>query len=56
MAFFNSKVSKFLIDDTGSVQRDLSAYVTEVRGLPGRRNLNEGDGPGGQRREVHRRA
>ena len=41
MAFFDSKVSKFLIDDTGSVQRDLSAYVTEVRGLPGRRNLNE---------------
>ena len=41
MAFFDSKVSKFLIDDTGSVQRDLSAYITEVRGLPGSRNLNE---------------
>ena len=41
MAFFDSKVSKFLIDDTGSVQRDMSAYITEVRGLPGHRNLNE---------------
>ena len=41
MAFFDSKVSKFLIDDSGSVQRDLSAYITEVRGLPGTRNLNE---------------
>ncbi len=41
MTFFDSKVSKFLIDDTGSVQRDLSAYLTDVRGLPGPRNLNE---------------
>ena len=41
MAFFDSKVSKFLIDDTGAVQRDLSAYVTDVRGLPGQRALNE---------------
>ncbi len=40
MAFFDSKVSKFLLDDTGSVQRDLSGYVTEVRGLPGTRTLN----------------
>ena len=48
MAFFDSKVSKFQIDDTGSVLRDLSAYITEVRGLPGPRPLNEvtalGDG------------
>ena len=41
MAFFDSKVSKFRIDDTGSVLRDLSAYLTEVRGLPGARSLNE---------------
>jgi hypothetical protein len=41
MAFFDSKVSKFLIDDTGSVQRDLSAYINDVGGLPGPRNLNE---------------
>ena len=41
MAFFDSKVSKFLVDDTGGTQRDLSAYITEVRGLPGLRNLNE---------------
>ena len=30
MAFFDSKVSKFLVDDTGTTQRDLSAYITEV--------------------------
>ena len=41
MAFFDSKVSKFRIDDTGSVLRDLSAYITEVRRLPGARALNE---------------
>ncbi len=41
MAFFDSRVSKFLIDDTGGTQRDLSAYITEVRGLPGPRTLNE---------------
>ena len=41
MAFFDSKVSKFLVDDTGGVQRDLSAYITEVRGLPGSRTLND---------------
>ena len=41
MAFFDSKVSKFLLDDTGGTQRDLSAYLTEVRGLPGQRALNE---------------
>ena len=48
MAFFDSKVAKFLLDDTGGTQRDLSAYLTDVRGLPGRRELNEvtalGDG------------
>ena len=41
MAFFDSRVSKFLVDDTGGTQRDLSAYITEVRGLPGPRTLNE---------------
>ena len=48
MAFFDSKVSRFLIDDIGGTRRDLSPYVTEVRGLPGPRPLNEvtalGDG------------
>jgi hypothetical protein len=41
MTFFDSKVSKFLMDDTGASQRDLSAYITDVRGLPGPRRLNE---------------
>ncbi len=48
MTFFDSNVSRFLIDDTGDTQRDLSAYLTDVRGLPGPRSLNEvtalGDG------------
>ncbi len=48
MTFFDSNVSRFLIDDTGGTQRDLSAYLTDVRGLPGPRSLNEvtalGDG------------
>ena len=41
MAIFDSKESKFLLDDTGGTQRDLSAYITDVRGLPGPRTLNE---------------
>ena len=41
MAFFDSRVSKFNITDTGAVSRDLSAYITEVGGLPGPRNLND---------------
>lgn len=41
MTFFDSKVSKFSIDDSGTVPRDLSAYLTEIRGLPGPRLLNE---------------
>lgn len=41
MGFFDSKVSRFLIEDAGGVVRDLSRYVVSVRGLPGVRNLNE---------------
>jgi len=41
MALFDSKTAKFLLDDTGATQRDLSAYITEVGGLPGSRALNE---------------
>ena len=41
MAFFDSTVSRFLIDDTGGNSRDLSPYLTEVSGLPGSRALNE---------------
>ena len=37
MTFFDSKVSKFSINDSADVPRDLSAYLTEVRGLPGAR-------------------
>ena len=41
MAFFDSKTSTFEIDDTGGTIRDLSAYVNDINGLPGPRNLNE---------------
>ena len=41
MAFFDSRASRFLIDDAGGARRDLSAYLTEVGGLPGARGLTE---------------
>jgi hypothetical protein len=41
MTFFDSSKSRFLIDDTGGTQRDLSLYITEVSGLPGVRVLRE---------------
>ena len=41
MTLFDSKVSKFSIDDPGTVPLDLSSYLTEIRGLPGPRLLNE---------------
>ena len=46
MAFFDSRVSRFFIDDVGGVRRDLSAYLTEVGGLPGARGLTEVTGLG----------
>ncbi len=39
MAFFDSKVSVFQIND--GTLRDLSAYITDIGGIPGNRNLNE---------------
>ena len=44
MAFSDSDRSKFLLDDTGGTQRDLSAYITEIDGLPGARYLRETTG------------
>ena len=41
MALFDSKVAKFFLEDTGGTERDLSAYITEIGGLPGARALNE---------------
>lgn len=32
---------KFLINDNGDVERDLSAFITEVRGLPGTRETRD---------------
>lgn len=48
MAFNDAKQQVFKIDDTGATIRALTAYIDEVRGIPGPRNLNEvtalGDG------------
>jgi hypothetical protein len=41
MAFIDGRGSRFRIADTGGVIRDLSAFITEVRGLPGDRALND---------------
>ena len=41
MAFTDGQRSRFRIADSGGVMRDLSAYITEVSGLPGGRTLNE---------------
>ena len=41
MAFFDSRVSRFSLNDAGGTKRDLSTYVVDVRGLPGSRALNE---------------
>ena len=41
MAFIDGRGSRFRIADTGGALRDLSAYITEVRGLPGDRALND---------------
>jgi hypothetical protein len=39
MAKFDSSVSKFSITDTGSTERDMTAYITEIDGLPGGRDM-----------------
>ena len=41
MAFIDGRGSRFRIADEGGTMRDLSAYITEVRGLPGERTLND---------------
>ena len=41
MALFDSRNSKFFIEDAGGTERDLSAYLTEISGLPGSRVLDE---------------
>jgi len=41
VAKFNSKDSVFQITDTGATLRDISAYIDEVDGIPGERELNE---------------
>ena len=41
MAFFDSSISRFHIDDTAGASHDLSASITEIQGIPGSRSLTE---------------
>lgn len=41
MGFMDGRRSRFRIGDIDGTMRDLSASITEVRGLPGERVLNE---------------
>ncbi len=41
MAFMDGRASRFRIADSDGVMRDLSVSVTEVRGLPGERSMND---------------
>ena len=41
MAIFDSRRSRFFINDAGGTERDLSAYITKISGLPGNRALDE---------------
>lgn len=57
--FFDAKVSVFTLSD-GSSERDLSAYIKELRGLPGQFKVNdvtafgsEGERPGPSIFVVH---
>ena len=51
MTFFDSQWARFYIDDTGAVERNLTAFITELRGLPGKRQLADRSafGDGGRR-------
>ena len=39
MAFFDSSISRFHIDDTMGASQDLSQNITEIEGIPGSRSL-----------------
>ena len=49
MAFTDGQRSRFRIADTGGVMRDLSAYITEVSGLPGVKGGAMKDHRGGEK-------
>ena len=40
MAFFDSKVSVFKLDDSGGTLRTLTAYIDNIDGLPGARGMD----------------
>lgn len=52
-AKFNSRVSVFNITDVGAQSRDMSAYLTEISGLPGERELNDATTLGDAGRDRH---
>ena len=56
MAYVDGRASRFRIADAGGVMRDLSAYITEVSGLPGARALNDVTAAGRCGRAVRCRA
>ena len=41
MAFYDSSISVFQVTDTGAVLRDISAYITQIGGVPGVRELTD---------------
>lgn len=41
MAFQTGENSKFFLDDNGSTERELTAYISEISGLPGNVELND---------------
>ena len=41
MAFFDSSISRFHIDDMAGASRDLSSSITGIEGIPGSRSLVE---------------
>ena len=55
MAFFDSSISRFHIDDTTGASRDLSASITEIEGIPGIAIADRGHLAERRGTRVHRR-
>ena len=53
MAVYDSGLTVFKITDTGASLRDVSAFITQLDGLPGPRELNDATGLNKTGREFH---
>jgi len=53
MAFYDSQLSVFLIDNTAGAQQDISQYIVAIDGLPGPRELSEATALGDTGRKWH---